>query len=129
MMRLLLVPLLAFLPQRAHAGFLDRLCDLSPDTQGMCDAIRATFPRTEGGNQVAALALVAIQYLLTLIAMVAVVVIVYAGLTMVMAGGDDGKVGNAKKMVTYAVIGLVLAILADVAVAYVAGVVSGIAGA
>ncbi len=130
MMRALLASLAAlFLPERASAqSALDQLCQWSGVSQ-MCDDIRATFPYTGGGNGVVFVAIRITNYLLFMIGGVAVAVIVYAGLQMVLSDGNDGKVEDAKKTVLYAAIGLVLAILADVVVLYVAGVVSGVAGA
>lgn len=36
---------------------------------------------------------------------------VYAGFLYITAGGDDTKIGEAKKMMTYAIIGIVVALL------------------
>jgi len=46
--------------------------------------------------------------------LVAVVMIVYAGVIMTTSNGDAGKVGKAKKMLLYSIIGLVVVILAMV---------------
>lgn len=127
-MSTILAPLLAlFLPQVAHAGLLDTLC-ATPGVQQMCDDITSTFPHINAMNGVVYVSMVIANYLLILIGAAAVAVIVYAGLILVM-DGSEGKIDGAKKMVTYAIIGLVLAILADVLVQYVLGLVSAIAGA
>jgi|GEM_PF-3578109 len=55
----------------------------------------------------------------TLALFLALLFIVYAGVIFVTAGGDPGEIERAKKAVTYAVIGLVVAIVAYGAVSLI----------
>lgn len=57
---------------------------------------------------------------LNFMALVAVVVIVIAGIRLVVAGSDDQQRDKAKKMVIYAIIGLIVIILASAIVSFVA---------
>jgi hypothetical protein len=54
----------------------------------------------------------AIQYLLAFLGVVAVVIIIYAGFMWMTAGGNDEKVGKAKKTLMAGLIGLVIILLA-----------------
>ena len=51
-------------------------------------------------------------YIVGLLGLVAVILILYGGFTWMTAGGSEEKVEKAKKIVTAAVIGLVIVILA-----------------
>lgn len=74
----------------------------------------------EKGTSVAgALILRAINILSLLIGTFAFVVILYSGLMMVTAGGDESKIDNAKSMLIQAIFGIVLAFLAYFIVAFV----------
>lgn len=53
-----------------------------------------------------------INWVLGLLGIVAVVMILYGGFVWLTAGGSEEKVGNAKKILGSAVIGLVIVILA-----------------
>ena len=55
------------------------------------------------------------------IAVIAVLIIVIAALNIVTAGGDPAKVAKARSTILYALIGLIIAISADVIVALIAG--------
>jgi len=54
----------------------------------------------------------AIQYILAFLGVVAVVIILYAGFMWMTAGGNDEKVGKAKKILIAGVIGMVIILLA-----------------
>ncbi|HRH23447.1 MAG TPA: hypothetical protein PK295_02360 [Candidatus Magasanikbacteria bacterium] len=49
-----------------------------------------------------------VNFALSLLGIVAVCIILYAGFTWMTAGGNDEKVGSAKKILTAAVMGLVI---------------------
>ena len=51
------------------------------------------------------------NYILGFLGLIAVGFIVYAGLLMVTAGGDDDAIGNGKKIITWAAIGIVIILL------------------
>ena len=60
-----------------------------------------------------------INVLLFIIGAVAVVVIIIAGIQYVISGGDSGAVARAKNTLMYAIIGLIVAILAYAIVTWV----------
>jgi len=49
-----------------------------------------------------------VQYLLTFLGVIAIVVILYGGFVWLTSGGNEEKVGQAKKIITAGVIGLVI---------------------
>jgi hypothetical protein len=62
-----------------------------------------------------------IQIILGIFAATAVLFIVIAGLNFVTAGGDSAKVAKARGTIVYALVGLVVAVSADVIVTVVIG--------
>jgi hypothetical protein len=102
----------------AHATGIDMLGANNPAIAAMWDMIRAVFPYSNmGGNGVTFVSLVITSLILRLIGAIAVVVLIYAGIRMI-TGGEEG-LGEAKKAVTYALVGLVGALIADAVVNYV----------
>lgn len=63
--------------------------------------------------------------LFEIIGVVAVAMIVYGGFQYMISGGDEKKVENAKKTITYAVIGLIVVILAGAIVNFIIKAVQG----
>ncbi|HWT55899.1 MAG TPA: hypothetical protein VN031_02600 [Candidatus Microsaccharimonas sp.] len=62
-----------------------------------------------------------LQIVIGTFAVVAVLMIVIAGLNIVTAGGDSAKVAKARGTIIFALVGLAIAIFADVIVSMVAG--------
>lgn len=62
-----------------------------------------------------------LTWLLVLAGFVAVAFIIYGGYTMITAGGDSSKIENGKKMIIWAIVGIVVVGLAKGAVYYVVG--------
>lgn len=60
-----------------------------------------------------------INMMLYIIGVVAVLVIIYSGIIFVTAAGDSGKIATAKNAILYAVVGLIVAILAYAIVNFV----------
>lgn len=60
-----------------------------------------------------------INYILGILGLVAVAFLIYAGVLMVTAGGNDEQVGKARKIITYAVIGIVIILLSWTIVTFV----------
>ena len=60
-----------------------------------------------------------INYFLGLLGLVAVGFLIYAGVLMVTAGGNEEQVGKARKIITYAVIGIVIILLSYTIVTFV----------
>jgi hypothetical protein len=52
-----------------------------------------------------------INYFLGFLGLIAVAFLIYAGVLMITAGGDEEKVGKARQIITYAVIGIVIILL------------------
>lgn len=57
--------------------------------------------------------------LAVVIAIAAVIVLIIGGISYMTAGGDPGKIGNAKGTIIYALIGLVVAVAARAIVTFV----------
>lgn len=60
-----------------------------------------------------------INYFLGILGLIAVGFLIYAGVLMVTAGGDEQQVGKARKVITYAVIGIVIILLSWTIVTFV----------
>lgn len=74
---------------------------------------------TSKGLDISGLIKTLIQLFATIIGVVAVIMIMVAGFKYITAGGDSAKITSAKSTIIYAVIGLVIAALAQVIVRYV----------
>jgi len=66
---------------------------------------------TGGEGSIKSLVLRIVNYALTFLGIVAVMIIIFAGFTYVTAAGAQDKVDNAKKMIMYALIGIVIILL------------------
>jgi hypothetical protein len=64
---------------------------------------------------------VVVNYLISMAGLVALLFIVWGGIQMLMARGDSGKQGEAKKTILHAVMGLVLVLMTYMIIGYVAG--------
>ncbi len=62
-----------------------------------------------------------IQWILGILALVAVVMIIYGGFTWMTAAGNEDRIEKAKKIISAAVIGLIVILLAWAIVIFVAG--------
>jgi type IV secretory pathway VirB2 component (pilin) len=62
-----------------------------------------------------------VQWALGLLALIAVVIIIVAGFTWITAAGNEEKISKAKGMITAAVIGLIVVLLAWAIVIFVVG--------
>jgi len=62
-----------------------------------------------------------IQWVLGILALVAVVMIIYGGIVWMTAAGNEDRIGKAKKVISAAVIGLIIVLLAWAIVIFVAG--------
>ncbi len=66
----------------------------------------------------------ATSLIIGLVGMLAIVFIIWGGIQFALSAGDAKKVQEAKSTLTYAVIGLVVSILAFAIVAFVAGAIT-----
>lgn len=57
-----------------------------------------------------------IGFIASLLAVLAILVIVVAGVLYITSGGDEGRIATAKSWLTYAIVGLIVALLAYVIV-------------
>ncbi len=70
-----------------------------------------------------------IQWALGFLGLIAVILILYGGFIWMTAGGNEDKVATAKKIITAAVIGLIIILLAWAIVTFVVGTASDVTGA
>lgn len=73
----------------------------------------------DGGQTAPKVATNIIRGIISVLGVVAVIVIVFAGQRYVVAQGDPGKITAARNMLIYAVIGLVIAILSFAIVSFI----------
>ncbi|MBD3330467.1 hypothetical protein GF354_02960 [Candidatus Peregrinibacteria bacterium] len=76
---------------------------------------------TGGETDLRALVLRIINYFLTFLGIVAVIFVIYGGVTYVTSAGNDEAVGNAKKIIMYALIGIIVILLSFVLVNAILG--------
>lgn len=116
-------PVIGTLVPRAHAA-IEQLGSRSPGIDAMWAQLKQVFPHTDYGSQgFAFLILLFTNFILRFIGGVAVLMIIYGGIRMITTVADENAHGEAKKIVQYACIGLVLTIAADAIVLYVMSVV------
>jgi hypothetical protein len=72
-----------------------------------------------GGGDLKAAIVTVLQYVLSFIAIIAVVVIVVAGIRFIISQGEEGEKDKARKTIVYAVIGLIIILLAQAIVNFV----------
>ncbi|HBB03043.1 MAG: hypothetical protein US89_C0001G0008 [Candidatus Peregrinibacteria bacterium GW2011_GWF2_38_29] len=73
--------------------------------------IGAVDASTGGSGDLRSLAITIINYVLGFLGLIAVAMVIYGGITYVTAAGEQGKVDSAKKIIMYAVVGLIIVIL------------------
>lgn len=106
----------------AHAD-VSELGASAPGVSGMWSALQSTFPHSGLGAAAPIFLFGKVaQFVLALIGGTAICAIVYAGIKVATAGGDTGKLGEAKTIIAYALGGVILAILADGIVLYICSV-------
>lgn len=94
--------------------------------------------QAEGPSSVAALTnnqtslkgliLTIVDYFLGFLGLLAVIMVIYGGVTYVSSAGNDEAVGKAKKIIMYALIGIVIIMLSFVAVNAILGAGTGTGG-
>ncbi len=100
---------------------LSAMEDLSSDD--VEEIIEATIIlRAEGERQISQIIRSVVDVIKNLIGFLAVIIIVYSGIRMIFAQGDENTITEQKKGIIYGVIGLVLVLLMDVAVDTLYGV-------
>ncbi len=103
--------ILALAPHAALAAPKDEICQgVAAAGNGGCAG---------GTGQLDTVIKTGLQIFASIIAIAAVIMLMTAGFKYVTAGGDSGKVGEAKKTIIYAVVGLVIAAFAQSIVMFV----------
>ena len=71
------------------------------------------------GKNVGAIASQIVNIFSIVVGAISVIMIIYGGFRYITSGGDSGRVGNAKNTLIYAVIGLIIVVLAQLIVHFV----------
>ena len=72
------------------------------------------------------LVLTIVNYFLTFLGIVAVIMIIYGGILYVTAAGKEETVGNAKKIIMYSLIGIIIILLSFALVTTILGAGTGV---
>lgn len=96
------------------AGAVD-IIDCTGMTQEQCNILKADQLNSEGDNIIWDV----VQFIMMALGGIAVIMIIVGGYQYVTSQGDSGAVAKAKNTILYAVIGLIVAILASVIVQFV----------
>lgn len=80
------------------------------------DNIPSVSDATGGATDLKALVLQIVDYFLLFLGLIAVIMVIYGGVTYVTSAGNDEAIGNAKKIIMYALIGIVVILLSFVVV-------------
>jgi hypothetical protein len=114
---------LRLLVPSAHAVRLDTP-STNPAVNAMWAQICTILPYCSAGAAAPALIGAKIlSFVLSLIIIVAICVIIYAGIRIIMTGVDEGGMDDAKKAIKYALLGIVLAVLGQTIIGYIQQVV------
>jgi cytochrome bd-type quinol oxidase subunit 2 len=98
--------------------------------QGLsADAPSSIKEQTGGEGDLKTLLLTIINSFLTFLGVLAVLMVIYGGLMYIMASGDTQKADKGKKIIMYAVIGIVIILLSFALINTVLGVALGGGGA
>jgi uncharacterized membrane protein len=87
--------------------------------QEVCKGVNSTATGTCADDNIASIAKTIIDILSWIVGVVAVIMMVIAGLTMVTSAGEAEKAKKAKSTITYALVGLVIVLLAQVIIRFV----------
>ena len=105
--------------------FLSALPVASAGLLNPTDNIQAVSEATGGESSFRGLVLRIINYALGFLGLLAVIMIIYGGVTYVTSAGNDDAIGNAKKIIMYALIGIIVILLSFVVVRAVLGAGTG----
>ena len=64
-----------------------------------------------GGGSIRALVLNIVSFALGFLGLIAVIMIIYGGITYVTAGGAQEKIESAKKIIMYAIVGIIIVLI------------------
>lgn len=96
--------------------------------EGVSNAInhaKAGVKQAGGGSDINVSSAVSkvVNFLLFLIGIISVIMIIYGGIQYSLSAGDSGKVTSAKNTILYAIVGLIVAMLAFAIVNFVTGAI------
>lgn len=80
---------------------------------------------TGGATSIRQLILTIINYFLGFLGLIAVIMVIYGGVTYVISAGEDEKIQSAKKIIMYSLIGIIIVLLSFVAVRMILGAGTG----
>lgn len=86
----------------------------------------AVLENTGGQTSLKGLILTVVNYFLGFLGLLAVIMIIYGGVQYVISAGQDEAIGNAKKIIMYSLIGLIVILLSFVLVRAVLGAGGGV---
>lgn len=109
------ITFLSMIPAAGAAGSILNIGD-NPDT------ISQT---TGGATSIRQLILTIINYFLGFLGLIAVIMVIYGGVTYVISAGEDEKIQSAKKIIMYSLIGIIIVLLSFVAVRMILGAGTG----
>ncbi len=116
--------LLSFLAPVANAAGIETIGSGAAGIDEMWSTIKSALPFTNiGAGGVTFVTLKATAIILSTLSAIAALSIVYGGIKMITTGTEEGFT-EAKKLITYTAVGLVLAMLADAVVLYVIAVLN-----
>jgi len=75
------------------------------------DSPSSIVEATGGEGSIRSLILRIVNFALGFLGIVAVIMIIYGGVTYVTAAGADEQIGNAKKIILYSVVGIIIILL------------------
>lgn len=81
--------------------------------------------RTGGATDLKQLVLTIVNYFLGFLGILAVIMVIFGGVTYVSSAGNDDAVGKAKKIIMYALIGIIIILISFVVVNAVLGAATG----
>lgn len=86
----------------------------------ICDVIPCITSYGDGGTSlIDMLSSAVIRFIFPLTSVVAVIMVIYAGITIIISDGSDDKIGEAKKIITYAAGGVILSLLTTGIISFV----------
>lgn len=89
------------------------------------DNLGAVSDATGGQTSLRGLVLTIVNYFLGFLGLLAVIMVIYGGVTYVSSAGNDEAVGKAKKIIMYALIGIIIILLSFVVVKAILGAGTG----
>lgn len=90
------------------------------------DSPSAITEATGGEGSIRRLVLKIVNFFLGFLGILAVIMVIYGGVTYVTAAGQDEAIGNAKKIILYSVVGIIVILLSFAIVSTVLGAGTGV---